>query len=419
MTAHADHAHDEPLLPVAEALRIIVADAEPLGAEAVDLAMAAGRVLAERIVAADPMPPFDRSMMDGYALRSADLARPPAELRVQGFLPAGQSASGLEVRQGEAIRIMTGAPMPIGADAVQRIERATPSADGTVVRILEGVRAGDNIARRAQDRPAGATLLEPGTWIGAAEIGVLASAGVVRPKVVRRPRAGVLATGDELVAPEATPEAHQIRNSNGPAILEALRRSGAEVRALGAARDDAPDLDVRISEGLEGDLLFVIGGVSVGDKDLVAERLEANGVRTLFHRVAMKPGKPLLFGRRGRCRVFGLPGNPLSALTDLYVFGLPWIQRALGLPAAGLPEVRARLLEPLRQSPGRTWYRLALARLAEGEWVVSPVASSGSGDLASAAAANAFVVMAAETERLDAGAHVITLLWPDFELRAR
>jgi molybdopterin molybdotransferase len=316
---------------------------------------------------------------------------------------------------------MTGAPIPGGADAVQMIEKTEELEVGAGaarrrVRVLAPCRPGENIARRGEDLRCGDTILPAGSLIRAAEVGALAAAGRTSLAVHRLPVVSLLSTGDELVEPGEKPLPHQIRNSNGPALLAALAGFGLAPVSLGIARDDADDLDAKLAGGLAGDLLLVIGGVSVGDKDLVSERLLAAGVEPLFHRIAMKPGKPLFFGRRGTCLVFGLPGNPLSALTAFLVFALPAIRKLMGLRAEGLPALRARLEGRLSQKTGRTWYRLARATAVDGALVAAPVRSSGSGDLASAARANAFIVVPAETPAVEEGESVSVLLWPGFEL---
>jgi molybdopterin molybdotransferase len=413
--------HSEDLLPVEDALRIVRDEASPLGDEEVDLASALGRVLAEKIDAPEDMPRLARSAMDGYAVRAADVAKTPAELTVVGFLPAGRDPAGVVVGPRCTVRIMTGAAMPAGADAVQKIERTEEldpgreDATGGRVRILDGVEAGDNVSARGSDLKRGEIVLDKGSLIRGAEIGALAAVGRTRPRVRRRPRALVLSTGDEVVDPAIAPLPHQVRNSNGPALLALLAAEGVDAAPLAITGDDPARLDESIARGLASDFFFLIGGVSVGDKDLAAERLEAAGVRVLFHRIAMKPGKPLLFGRRGSCLVFGLPGNPLSALTAFLVFGLPAVRRASGLATAtGMPEVRARLTESVRQKPGRAWYRLARIELREGAFEATPVRSSGSGDMISAARANGFIVVPADSTGIEAGGTARALLWPDF-----
>ena len=415
---HADGSagEGERLLPVEEALRIVGSEAAPLGTEEVALEAALGRVLAETVSSPADLPGLDRSAMDGYALRSADLSSTPRELRVVGFIPAGEPASGIELRAGQAVRIMTGAPIPAGSDAVQMVERTEDLGGGARVRILAPVRAGENISRRGEDLKAGAVVLGGGTWIRAAEIGALAAIGKTSLRVVRLPVASLLSTGDEIVDPSTAPLPHQIRNSNGPALLAAMTACGIHPTPLGIARDEPGRLDEKIEAGLSGDLLILIGGVSVGDRDLVSERLRAAGVRVLFHQIAMKPGKPLLFGRRSGCLVFGLPGNPLSALTAFLVFALPAMRKLSGLPPTGLPEVSARLTQGIEQKPGRTWYRLARITLEDGLFHAAPVPSTGSGDLVSATRANGFVIVPADVTELAAGQVVRALLWPHFEI---
>lgn len=406
-------------MSVEDALRIVVSASRPVqDIEEVDLDAVVGRVLAETVLAPSDMPRLDRSAMDGYAVRSQDLGAVPVELNVTGFIPAGRPVGASRVDSHQAVRIMTGAPLPPGADAVQMVEKTEVLESGARVRILESLRPGENVFHRGQDVTKGAVLLHEGAWLRAAEVGVLAAAGKVRVRVRRLPSAGLLSTGDEIVDPDREPDDHQIRNSNGPMLAAALRTQGLTPRVIGVARDDAKDLDEKIAEGLRGDIFLLIGGVSVGDRDLVAERLEAAGVETLFHRVAMKPGKPLLFGRRGGCLVFGLPGNPLSSLAAFLLFVLPALRAMRGLEPVGLPDVMARLESPLQQKTGRAWFRLARISVREGILHAKPVESSGSGDLVSAARANGFIRMPAETSRLDAGDTVRVLLWPGFEVSA-
>lgn len=386
------------------------------GVEEVGFSEALGRVLAEAVLAPADMPGFDRSAMDGYAVRSVDLEDAPADLEVVGFLPAGRPAEGLEVGAGQAVRIMTGALVPPGADAVQMVEKTEVHEEGARVRILARARPGENVLHRGQDLTKGDVVLQEGVCIRAAEIGALAALGKIRVRVRRPPTISLLSTGDEIVDPGTSPRSHEIRNSNGPALAAAMSAFGLTPCVLATARDDPGDLDKGIEAGLAGDLFLLIGGVSVGDRDLAADRLAAAGVETLFHRVAMKPGKPLFFGRRGRCVVFGLPGNPLSAWTAFWVFVFPAIQTMMGLAPGGLAEVRARLEGPLQQKPGRIWYRLARVFVQDGLFKAEPVSSSGSGDLVSATRANGFIRMPADTVRLEAGDEVRALLWPGFAM---
>jgi molybdopterin molybdotransferase len=411
------HSHEaESLLPVAEALAIVRREAVALGTEDIPLDEALGRALAEDVVAPEDMPALDRSAMDGFAVRSEDVARVPVELKVAGFLGAGQSADGVRLAPGEAVRIMTGAPVPAGADAVLMVERTEAPPGGERVRVLSSVAAGENIRRRGEDVRRGDLVLRRGDWIRPAEIGALAAVGKVRVLVHAAPRVTILSTGDEIVDPSHAPLPHQVRNSNGPALRAALADLGATAR-LATARDEPADLDRAIAAGLGGDLLLLIGGVSVGDRDFVSERLRAADVEVLFHRIAMKPGKPLLFGRRGGCLVFGLPGNPLSSMTVFFVFVVPALRRLMGLPAADLPEVSVRLTEPIRQKPGRTWYRLARVCLRDGRLSASPSPSISSGDMVSAARANGFLIVPSDASELPAGSEQRALLWPGFELR--
>jgi molybdopterin molybdotransferase len=299
------------VIPVEEALEIVLREARPLPAEEVSLEDTAGRVLAEDVRSDLEMPPFDRAAMDGFAVRAADVASAPATLEIVGEVPAGAWPD-REVGPGEAVRIMTGAPVPPGADAVQQVEKTRP-ADEFRVTILEGVAAGANVAPRASEVKLGDVLLETGRVLDPAAVAVLAAAGCARVRVARRPSVAVLVTGDELVEVAATPGPGQIRNSNGPAVAAQAREAGAAVRLLGVAPDELQALRSALESGADADMLVISGGVSAGDFDLVEPALEELGYSFLFTKVAVKPGAPLVLGRRGSQLVFGLPGNPVSA----------------------------------------------------------------------------------------------------------
>jgi molybdenum cofactor synthesis domain-containing protein len=381
------------VIPVEEALDIVLREAHPLPAEEVSLEDAPGRVLAEGVRSDLEMPPFDRAAMDGFAVRSADVASAPATLEIVGEVPAG-SWPDREVGPGEAVRIMTGAPVPPGADAVQQVEKTRP-ADEFRVTILEAVAVGANVAPRASEVKLGDILLETGRVLDPAAVAVLAAAGCARVHVARRPSVAVLVTGDELVEVAAKPGPGQIRNSNGPAVAAQAREAGAEVRLLGVAPDELGALRSALEAGADADVLVVSGGVSAGDFDLVEPALEELGYSFLFTKVAVKPGAPLVLGRRDSQLVFGLPGNPVSAQVTFDLFVRAALLRMQGATVVSRPRVEVELLGPLKNRSGRKAHVPARVRFEEGRLVAQPVRSMGSGDLVAHARANALVVLEA------------------------
>jgi len=400
------------VLTLDDALAVVLREAVPLAAEEVPLAEALQRVLAQDVEADADQPRFDRAAMDGYALRASDADRPPARLQVVGEVRAGQWPA-TTVGRGQAMRIMTGAPVPPGADAVQPVERTRILADGQV-EIAGEVAPGANVAPRGCEVRRGEVVLPRGRRLDPPALAVLASVGCVRPRVGQQPRVSVLVTGDEVVDAASTPAPAQIRNSNGPAVAAQLRQAGAEVTALGVAPDRREELAAAVLRGLDVDVLVVSGGVSAGDYDLVEPVLLEAGASFFFTRVAIKPGAPLVFGRRGTTLVFGLPGNPVSAQVTCELFVRPCLLRLQG----ALPPVRPRplveLLAPLSNRSGRTSHAPALVRAREGRLLARPLRSMGSGDLVAHARANALVVMEASRTHAAAGETAPALLLDSF-----
>lgn len=342
-----------------------------------------GHALAEEVRADLDSPPFDRSMMDGYAVRAEDGEGPldPVE-----EIPAGAVAS-RRLQPGQCARIMTGAPVPTGADAVVPHERTR--LEGRRVRLLKPARPGDHIARRGEEAKKGDLLLAPGTRLDPAALAVAASAGRPRLRVFAKPSIGVLATGDELVDVSETPTEGRIRNSNGPMIASQARAAGFGAEMLGIARDDTFALRRAIAEALlRHGVLILSGGVSAGAYDLVIQALQAEGIEPVAHKVALKPGKPIFYGRRGERRVFGLPGNPLSAFVTFELFVRPYLGRMAGLDLRR-PRVRVKLDGEIRGAIDRT--HAIPARLHAGR--VMPVFPASSGDIFCMTRANAFIMV--------------------------
>jgi molybdopterin molybdotransferase len=406
------------MIEVYEAIQILADAVSRLPAEQVPLAEARGRVLAAPVAADRDFPPTDRSSMDGFAVRAADLVTAPATLTVVGEVAAGSSAHDVSVGAGQAARIFTGGVLPPGADTVVMVERTREDRGAGTVRIEISPPAGEHVRRRGEEMRAGRAVLEPGTVIHAPELAALAAVGCTTVSVTRRPVVHVLATGDELVDPAQVPGEHQVRNSNSITLLAQLAELGLPAIGLGVAPDRTDELDALLQRGLAGDVLLVTGGVSVGQYDLVGRTLADAGMELLFHKVRVKPGKPVLAGRRGDCLVLGLPGNPVSAFTGFALFAAPTLRRMLGYRKWANQPVTAVLEEPFRQSTGRTNYHLACLEARDGKIVARGTGSTGSGDLLSMTRANGFVIGPDDESEIGAGRTLPALLWRDFQFRS-
>ncbi|WCS22831.1 molybdopterin molybdotransferase MoeA [Methylobacterium sp. NMS14P] len=360
------------LIPVAEALaRVLASVAAPVDPETVPLAQAGGRTLAADVVASRTQPPFPASAMDGYAVRGADAAAVGATLRLIGTSAAGHGFSG-RIGAGEAVRIFTGAPVPEGADAILIQENATAEADA--VRVLEPVEPARFIRRAGLDFTAGETLIPAGMSLDARRLALAAAAGHPRLPVRRRPRVAILATGDELVEPGATPGWDQIVASNSLALGALAAEAGADIVDLGIAADDHDALAdaFRRARAARADLLITLGGASVGDHDLVQAALAKEGLELGFWRVALRPGKPLMHGRLGDMLVIGLPGNPVSSIVCGLLFVVPAIRALQGDPLAGADRSEpATLGRDMPENDGRADYMRASLALEPGRLPVA------------------------------------------------
>lgn len=406
-----------------DAVRRILDAVEPLPAEPVALGAADGLTLAEDVIAPIDHPPWDNSAMDGYAVRAPDVrgAREdsPVRLRIVEAVAAGGFPERV-VGAGEAIRVMTGAPVPEGCDGVIRLEH-TRLVDGSTVEVLADSDAGRNIRPKAEDVRAGELLFRAGHRLRAAEIGVLASIGEARPRVHGRPRVALLATGDELVGIEEFDRVRagrSIVNSNSWGLAAAARAVGADPIDLGIARDDEADVAARIAGGLDADALVTTAGASVGDHDVVKDALERAGMRLAFWRVTMRPGSPASFGsipRSGRSPlpVFGLPGNPVSALVTFELLVKPALRRMLGRRDVYGRTVRVRTGERIRSTPQLTHFlRITLEASGQGLPIARLTGAQGSGILTSVARADALLVVPRGCDALDAGDEAVALLLP-------
>jgi len=365
--------------------------------EVVDLACAQGRVLAETVPADRDYPPFDRATRDGYAVRAAET---PGRLRIAGQVRAGTEFAG-SLGEGEAIEIMTGAPVPPSADAVVMIEHTR--REGDQVEIERGLRPGQNIVARASETAAGAAALEPGRRLDYPEIALLASFGRPSARVYRRPRVAILPTGDEVVEISATPRSFQIRNSNAHSLAAQVGRAGGEPLLLPIAPDEPVRTRELIEQGLDADLLLLSGGVSMGQYDLVERVLAELGAEFFFDGVLIQPGRPLVFGRARQRFFFGLPGNPLSTMVTFEVLARAAMELLGGVSEAPLRFLHARLGSDFRHQTGLTRFLpAALSGCAAGS-VVNPVKWQGSGDVVALSRCNAFLVASPEREEWKAG----------------
>jgi molybdopterin molybdotransferase len=406
------------MISIEEALEIVLSNLPESRIEQISFQDAPGRVLAETIIATSDIPPFDRSMMDGFAVRVDDVTHAPVDLVIVGESRAGGGMPGI-LRRGEAMAIMTGAPVPDGADAVQMVEQSTPWGEEPRVTILQPVRPGENIVSKGNESKAGDVILEKGRCIGPAEMAILATFGYSQMKVFHRPKVAIIATGDELVEYDEDPQPGQIRNSNAYCLTSQLRLMGLDPDYLGIARDDVAELRQVLREGLERDMVIITGGVSMGEYDFVRDVFDELGFEILFNKVAIKPGKPTVFARRGDRLIFGLPGNPISALITFECFVRPVLGRMCGMIKPELPRMKGELLADTKQTPGRTAYMPGWAFWEDDGWKVEPLSWKSSADVVGFARANVTYIFPKNRDCLKRGESVEIMLLPDFFLRQR
>ena len=378
----------------------ILSAVEPLAVEKVLLLDAAGRAVAEEIIARQPLPAFDNSAMDGYAVRAEDCSA-GAVLPLAGYLPAGGEMN-CRVAAGTAVKIMTGAPLPPGADAVVPFEE-TEEAPRQVT-LLGPVRKGAHIRRQGEDVRPGDRVIEAGTVLRPSEISLLASLGMALVPVRRRVQVAILSTGDELRELDAPGDAESIVDSNSWALAAAVREIGGVPRLLGIARDNRESLREKLSDGLQADVLITSAGVSAGDRDLVREVLDELGVVQQFWKINIKPGKPTAFGLKGKIPVFSLPGNPVSSMMTFEEFVRPLLLKMMGHRTVLKPLFRARLQEAVSKKAGRLQLmRVAVALDAQGELQIASSGDQNTGILRTMVCAQGIALLAADRERYEAG----------------
>ena len=405
------------MIPLDEARAHVLDRVKPLARVRLATAHAYGCVLAEPVVAVEAVPPFANSAMDGYAVRAADTIGAPVELPVIGVLAAGADPASTRVEAGQAVRIMTGAAMPDGADAIVIVELTQPLDDGERVRIEAATNVGDHVRAAGDDVRAGDVVFESGERLSAAHLGVLASLGVVEVTVIPRPRVGVLSTGDELVDGNAPLKPGQIRESNRHTLLPMLEEAGCDAIDLGLVRDDRALITEAIERAVEScDALMTSGGVSMGDFDEVKAVLSERADDMRWMQIAIRPAKPFAFGTIGGTPVFGLPGNPVSSVISFELLARPALRKMMGHADADLdrPRLVATAADDLRRHPdGKVHFARVVISTANGRLRARSAGGQGSHHLAALAAANALAVLP-DGDGVNAGddVDVIPLAWP-------
>ncbi|MGI8470521.1 MAG: molybdopterin molybdotransferase MoeA [Pyrinomonadaceae bacterium] len=394
------------MIPISEALKIIERETFLLGAETVDLENSSGRVLAEDIFADMDLPPFDRSQMDGFAVRVEDVAKASKEhfvkLKIIGESVAGKGFNG-KINAGQTVRIMTGARLPKGADAVQKKELARESADGKSVEIFEAVKPNQHFIVRASEIKKGEKVLEKGEIINARMTAILAAFGYAKIRVFKKPKVSILATGSEIVEISDVPQADQIRDSNSASLKSFAEEAGAIVKVLPRTKDDFENLRTQIAAivGLNGEsriqnpeseILILSGGVSVGDYDFTKPALREIGAQIFFEKVALRPGKPTVFARLNDCLIFGLPGNPVSVAVTFYLFVRRAILQMQGAKDCELKCGFAILSEKIKGAKERDSYLPAKLNFQDaGKLSAAPLRWGGSSDFVSFAKADCLI----------------------------
>jgi len=394
-----------------EALRIVLENVAPLGIERVAILAAHGRVLGEEIRSSRDIPGFDNSAMDGYAVRAADVATAselhPVSLTVIETVGAGTMPT-RRVEPGTATRTMTGAPIASGADAIIQVERTRGS--DSKVEILASVEPRNFIRPRGEDLRAGELVMSVGRMLSASDIGMLAALNRAMLDVYRKPQVAIVATGDELVDIDQIPTGAQVVNSSAYALAAAIVEAGGTPTILKIVRDNVEDTRERLAEAMRFDVIFSTGGVSVGQFDHVKGVMDELGMRTLFHGVAQRPGRPLKFGIMGGRPVFGLPGNPVSTMVCFYLYARPALRRVGGHPQVGLPRVEVTCASDIKVANNLTEFvRVRLERRGN-EIHATPTGNQGSGILSSLSRADALLIGPAKENLLKAGSAATVLL---------
>jgi len=396
------------MLTYEQALQAILNHARCLSARHTPIEEAVGRVLAEDIFSPIDMPPFDKSAMDGYALRSSDIANISVQLKCLGTIQAGEVFK-QRLKSGCCIKIMTGAPMPQGADSVVMVEDTESQASQVLVK--RSVKPGENICVKAEDISRGSKIFSKNKLISISDIALLATIGRRFVKTIANPSVAVLNTGGEIIPVGRKLTENKIYNSNGPQLCALLRQDGITPRYLGIARDTPAILKKMISQGLTCDILLISGGVSMGDYDLVPSVLKQLGVKQLFHKVNIKPGKPLFFGVKNKKLIFGIPGNPVSNFLAYQIFIRLAIRKMMGIEECHLEIKTGIIKNEFRQKPGRKHFVLAKVVHSKNTCYLYPLPGHGSADIAALSAADAFMLVDGEISQIKPGSKVEFITW--------
>ena len=398
------------MISVDTAIEIITDVVEPLPAKTVPFEGSLWLCLAQDVQSDIDMPPFDRAAMDGYAVIAEDTDRAPVELIVIEDIAAGHMPT-KKVLRGQASKIMTGAAVPEGAEAVVKFEETEDLPSNNRVKILRAIDKGRNISKMGEDMKVGQIVLHKGMHIRPQEIGVLATVGKSRVEAFPAPKVGIISTGTELVDVESTPSAAQIRNSNGYSLAAQARRLKADVELLGTVKDSKEEIYRIMHRGLQKDILILSGGVSMGEYDLVGDVMKDLNTQIYFEKVALRPGKPVIFGKKDKTLIFALPGNPVASFVTFELFIYPAIRKMMGFSTLHRTTLKASLETEILVKRKRREYRPAFLRMQNNMWFVSPVEWHGSADLLSTTRANCLLIVREDAEKLAVGQLVDVILF--------
>ncbi len=397
------------MISVDMAVKIVTDVVEPLQPKKVPFESALGLCLAQDVQSDIDMPPFDRSAMDGYAIIAEDTANAPVELTVIENIAAGHMPR-KKVSRGQASKIMTGAAVPEGANAVIKFEETEEVSSNNRVKILKTVSIGSNISKRGEDMQIGQAVLHKGMPIRPQEIGILATVGKSQIEVFPTPTVGIIATGTELVNVETKPSMAQIRNSNGYSLAAQARRLLANVEILGVVKDTKDEISRTMQKGLQKNILILSGGVSMGEYDLVGDVMKDLNTQIYFEKVLLRPGKPVIFGKKDKTLIFALPGNPVASFVTFELFIYPAIRKMMGFTTIHRTILKATLEMEILVKRKRREYRPAFLRMQDNTYFVSPVEWHGSADLLSTTRANCLLVVQEDAGKLAAGQLVDVIL---------
>jgi len=367
---------------------------------AADPSRALGRILAENVIADRNYPPFDRSTRDGFAVRAADAANPGIRLRLIGESRAGFAFDG-QMEAGATVQIMTGAPLPRGANAVVMLEDAEVAGDYVLVH--RAVRPGQHYVVEGQETRAGESVIKRGKRLGYAELAMAAQVGRSKVEVAKKPRVAILSTGDEIISAGDSPQRFQIRNSNSISLAAQVSLAGGEPVVLGVASDNVAQLRARIEEALKADIVILTGGVSVGKYDLVEQVLKELHIEFFFDALAIRPGRPAVFGACNNTPVFGLPGNPVSTMVTFELLVVPAIEAMSGHPPGSLHLFKAKLAHPVDEKPPLAHFLPARVQWPDGQATVEALHWEGSGDIGAVVRGNCFLLVHESKQKLEAG----------------